>query len=171
MRLPAMKYLEGNRKRTQIRFGGLNHTEGARDGELWDMKNLSGDHYPVLATRAQRVKIRDMKVSGGILHWNKLCWIDECDFYYDGERKGDVEEGVIEYLKKSETPAVAHLQKLRQCSFSVLCPIFLMLLDQIQLFLSPESSFIGMVGLPLLFLLASIVDGVHYAEAFVPLND
>lgn len=94
MRLPAMKYLEGNRKRTQIRFGGLNHTEGARDGELWDMKNLSGDHYPVLATRAQRVKIRDMEVSGGILHWNKLCWVDECDFYYDGERKGDVEEGV-----------------------------------------------------------------------------
>lgn len=93
MRLPAMKYLEGNRKKTQIKFGGLNHTVGARDGELWDMKNLTGDHYPVLASRMPRTKIMDMDVSGGILHWNGLCWIDGCDFYYDGEVKGSVEEG------------------------------------------------------------------------------
>ena len=94
MKLPAMKYVEGNRKNTQIRFGGLNHTVGAKDGELWDMKNLTGDHYPVLASRMSRTKIRDMEISGGILHWDALCWIDECDFYYDGERKGGVEEGM-----------------------------------------------------------------------------
>lgn len=92
MRLPAMKYLEGNRKKTQVKFGGLNHTVGAKDGELWDMKNLTTDHYPVLASRMPRTKIMDMDVSGGILHWNKLCWIDAGDFYYDGERKGGVEE-------------------------------------------------------------------------------
>lgn len=33
MKLPTMKYVEGNRKNTQIRFGGLNHTVGAKDVE------------------------------------------------------------------------------------------------------------------------------------------
>lgn len=94
MRLPAMKYVEGNRKKTQVKFGGLNHTLGAKDGELWDMQNLTGDHFPVLSSRAPRVKLRQMDVSGGLLHWNKLCWIDGTDFYYDGVRKGGVEEGL-----------------------------------------------------------------------------
>lgn len=92
MKLPAMKYVEGNRKNTQIRFGGLNHTVGAKDGELWDMQNLTGDHYPVLASRMPRTKILDLDTSGGIFHWNKLCWIDMGEFYYDGERKGCVED-------------------------------------------------------------------------------
>ena len=62
-------------------------------------------------------------------------------------------------------------QKLCQSSFPVLHPLFLMLLNQIQLCFSSESSFIGMIGLPLLFPLVSLVHVVHHAEAFVPLND
>ena len=94
MKLPAMKYLEGNRKKTQVKFGGLNHTAGAKDGELWDMKNLTTDHYPVLASRMPRTKLIDLDISGGIFYWNGLCWIENGDFYYDDERKGCVEEGL-----------------------------------------------------------------------------
>ena len=52
MKLPNMKFADGIAKGKQIKFGGLNHSRGARDGELWDLKNLTIDHYPLLASRA-----------------------------------------------------------------------------------------------------------------------
>ena len=33
---------------------GLNHSERCGEGELYDMKNLTGDHFPLLATRKPR---------------------------------------------------------------------------------------------------------------------
>lgn len=38
----------------QVQFGGLNHTKGASDGEIYDMENMTSDHYPVLCQREQR---------------------------------------------------------------------------------------------------------------------
>lgn len=93
MRLPNMKYLDGISKSTQVKFGGLNHSHGAGDGELWDMQNLTGDHYPVLATRARRHLYGHVGDPGGIFSWEGLCWVDGTDFYYQGEKKGTVSEG------------------------------------------------------------------------------
>lgn len=43
------------KKRTfQTSFYGYNHTEGCRDGEFYDMKNMSSDLYPVLSPRSKR---------------------------------------------------------------------------------------------------------------------
>ena len=93
MRLPNMKYLDGISKSTQVKFGGLNHSNGAGDGELWDMMNLTGDHFPLLATRAKRQIYRRMEKPAGIFSWEGLCWVDGTDFYYQGERKMEVSEG------------------------------------------------------------------------------
>ena len=93
MRLPSMKYLDGISKSTQVKFGGLNHSMGAGDGELWDMKNLTGDHFPLLATRARRQIFQTMEKPSGIFSWEGLCWVDGTGFYYQGERKMDVSEG------------------------------------------------------------------------------
>lgn len=94
MRLPNMKYMDGITKKTQVKFGGLNHSAGAKDGELWDMKNLTGDHYPLLATRSPRRIYRHMDAAGSILTWDALCWVDSNSFYYDGEYiGGDLQEG------------------------------------------------------------------------------
>lgn len=35
-------------------FLGYNHNDIIKDGEMWDMENLSGDHYPILTQRARR---------------------------------------------------------------------------------------------------------------------
>lgn len=51
MQLPAIKGSDGITKQQQITFGGLNHNIGASDGQLWDMENMTGDYYPVLASR------------------------------------------------------------------------------------------------------------------------
>lgn len=92
MKLPSMRYADRIGKSQQIKFGGLNHTAGAQDGELWDMKNLTSDHYPLLATRPPRWHYKH-RASGGIFAWDKLCWVDGKKFYYDGVACGQVSSG------------------------------------------------------------------------------
>lgn len=93
MELPSMKYADKLTKGKQIKFRGLNHTIGARDGEIWDMRNMTGDHAPVLATRAKRMLYRKLENPGGLYSWEGLAWVDGTGFYYKGELKGQVTEG------------------------------------------------------------------------------
>ena len=93
MKLPSVLYADGIKKGQQVKFGGLNHNLGADDGELWDMRNLTSDYFPLLATRAQRRLYRTLERAGGLYCWEKLCWVDGTGFYYDGERKGTVTAG------------------------------------------------------------------------------
>lgn len=93
MKLPSMRYGSGIGKSKQIGFGGLNHTVGAGDGELWDMRNLTSDHYPVLSSRAPRWLCRTFEAPGGLFCWDGLCWVDGTAFCFDGEEKGQVTQG------------------------------------------------------------------------------
>lgn len=94
MKLPNMKYADRITKKKQVDFGGLNLTAGAGDGELRDMRNLTSDHYPLLATRAARLKCRDLNKAGGAFSWDGLCWVENGKFYFRGEQKGTVSEGI-----------------------------------------------------------------------------
>lgn len=94
MELPNMKYADKLTKGKQVRFRGLNHTIGARDGEIWDMKNMTGDHAPVLSTRARRMLYKTLEKPGGLYAWEGLAWVDGTGFYYKGEWKGTVSEGL-----------------------------------------------------------------------------
>lgn len=91
--LPAMVHSDGIRKSTQVKFGGYDHNLGAGDGALWDMENLTGDEYPLLASRPLRRKLREMEEPGGITAHNGLYWVDGTGFYAGGERKGTVTAG------------------------------------------------------------------------------
>ena len=93
MELPSMKYADKLTKGKQVRFRGLNHTIGARDGEIWDMKNMTGDHSPVLATRGKRMLYRKLEQPGGLYSWEGLAWVDGTGFYYKGELVGQVSQG------------------------------------------------------------------------------
>ncbi len=93
MRLPSMKHTSGIRKVQQVKFGGMAHSIGAGDGSLWDMKNLCSDHSPVLATRGKRWKVRTLSNPGGMYGYEKLCWVENGKFYYDGAEKGEVSQG------------------------------------------------------------------------------
>lgn len=93
MRLPSMRYGDGIRKSTQVKFGGLNHSTGADDGEIWDMMNMTSDHYPVLATREKRQLFQTLGEPGGLFCWEGLCWVDGDKFYYQFEAKGTVTKG------------------------------------------------------------------------------
>ena len=88
-----MTYSNGMSSATQTAFGGLNHTPGAGDGELYHMENLTGADYPLISSRPPRWKVRTLTQPGGLFAHTKLCWVDENGFWYDGERKGDVTAG------------------------------------------------------------------------------
>ena len=90
MKLPSMLYADNIKKGRQVKFGGLNHNPGAGDGELWNMRNLTSDYYPLLATRQKRRKLRDLDRPYGIFAWDGLAWVDGTDFCYRGEVKGTV---------------------------------------------------------------------------------
>lgn len=92
MRLPSAVYADSITKGKQSKFSGLNHNEGAGDGELYAMRNLCSDYYPLLATRQRRMKYRQLTKGNGLFVWEKLCWVDGTGFYYDGELKGQVED-------------------------------------------------------------------------------
>lgn len=92
MKFEQPQYSDGIRKGTQTKFAGLNHNVGAGDGELWDMKNLCSDYYPLLATRPKRRKLTTLTKPNGLFSWEKLCWVDGTGFYYDGVLKGTVED-------------------------------------------------------------------------------
>lgn len=92
MRLPSAVYADNINKGKQTRFSGLNHNIGAGDGELYAMQNLCSDYYPLLATRQKRKKFKSLTKGNGLFAWEKLCWVDGADFYYDGEIKGQLED-------------------------------------------------------------------------------
>ena len=93
MNMEQPQYADGIKKGKQDRFKGLNHNEGAGDGELYRMKNLCSDWYPLLATRKKRRLYKKLAKGNGLFGWEKLCWVDGRDFYYDGEKKGRVTDG------------------------------------------------------------------------------
>lgn len=86
-------YSDNIRKGTQDRFAGLNHNPGAGDGEIVSMKNLCSDYSPLLATRNKRMLYRETGSGKGLFSWEKLCWVEGTDFYYDGVKKGSVSNG------------------------------------------------------------------------------
>ena len=49
MKLPQISYADGIKTAKQDEFAGLNHNLGAKDGELWDMRNLCSDYHPLTA--------------------------------------------------------------------------------------------------------------------------
>ena len=102
MQLPSMKYAERIHKSNQVKFRGLNHVLGARDGDIWDMLNMTSDHYPVLSTRPRRKLLRTLQEPGGIFALQGLCWVDGTGFFYKGEQKGTVSVGQKHFAAMGE---------------------------------------------------------------------
>lgn len=75
MNLPRMKYGSGLVRSQQVKFGGLNLTAGAADGDLVDMWNMTSDHYPVLATRPLRYQKSLLMATKDLFCREELYWI------------------------------------------------------------------------------------------------
>ncbi len=83
MKYPTLTVLPTTRQMVDT-FGGYNHNLRIRDGEFFDMKNMTSVHYPVLSPRVQRgAHIReDGNVSAqALVAKDSLCYLDGTTFY------------------------------------------------------------------------------------------
>lgn len=83
MRLPYLQELDTARQMTDV-FRGYNHNLRIRDGEFYDMKNLSSDNYPVLAPRAKRGTYAAASNPQGLIAKDALLYVDDGTVYYNG---------------------------------------------------------------------------------------
>ena len=61
-------------------FKGYNHNLRISDGEFFDMKNLTGDYYPVLSPRGKRGVYASPDSPNGLIAKDSLCYVDGKDF-------------------------------------------------------------------------------------------
>ena len=80
MRYPKLRVLESSRQMVD-NFKGYNHNLRIGDGEFFDMKNMTSDHYPVLSPRGNR-GVYDSPVSpNGLISKDALCYVDGSKFF------------------------------------------------------------------------------------------
>lgn len=75
----------------QAQFGGLNHTKGATDGDIYDMRNMTSDHYPVLSPRGRRRTVATYDTIYGLYCYGEHTFIaaeknGDCGLYINGEK-------------------------------------------------------------------------------------
>lgn len=63
-------------------FRGYNHNLKIADGEFYDMENLTGDAYPLLATRAPRGRVRQLTAPYALRGKSQLAYVDGSSLYY-----------------------------------------------------------------------------------------
>jgi hypothetical protein len=89
-----MKYASGLRTVTQDEFGGYTHTAAAKDGDIYDMRNLSARDAPVLCSREPRRLLATLAKPNGIFAKDGLIWVDGTSVYYKGSAVGTVSDSL-----------------------------------------------------------------------------
>lgn len=79
MLYPELRELETSREMIDV-FKGYNHNLRIGSGELYDMKNLSSQYYPVLSPRPQRGLYAESGENYGLISKDALCYVDGEDF-------------------------------------------------------------------------------------------
>ncbi|MBE5928501.1 MAG: hypothetical protein E7267_03895 [Lachnospiraceae bacterium] len=91
MMLPEINYIEQSKDIIEV-FGGYNHTEAIKDGQFFEMTNLSADNYPVLSARNRREFVKEINKPNGLTYTDKLAYVDGTEFYYNSTKICDVSD-------------------------------------------------------------------------------
>lgn len=83
MRLPRIE------KRTQSRelidtFLGYKHRDKIANNEFWNMQNLTGKYYPLMANRDKRGIVATLTNPGGLIEKDALCYVADGTLYVNG---------------------------------------------------------------------------------------
>ena len=82
MRYPRLRVLEASRQMVDT-FKGYNHNLRIGDGEFFDMKNMTSDHYPVLSPRGKRGEYASPNSPNGLISKDALCYVDGRNFVFN----------------------------------------------------------------------------------------
>ena len=79
MRYPTLTELNTGREMVDT-FLGYDHTDRIGSGEFYDMRNLTGDRYPILSQREGRKVISRPAAAAGLIAKDALCYVDGSAF-------------------------------------------------------------------------------------------
>ena len=79
MKYPKLRVTETSRQMVDA-FKGYNHNLRIGDGEFFDMKNMTSDHYPVLSPRGKRGLYASPDSPTGLIAKDALCYVDGSKF-------------------------------------------------------------------------------------------
>ena len=79
MKYPKLRVLQNSRQMVDT-FKGYNHNLRIGDGEFFDMKNMTSDHYPVLSPRGKRGLYASPNNPNGLIAKDALCYVDGSKF-------------------------------------------------------------------------------------------
>ena len=79
MRFPILREQQASRQMVDT-FRGYNHNLRISDGEFFDMKNMTSDHYPVLSPRKKRGVYTSPNSPTGLIAKDALCYVDGTKF-------------------------------------------------------------------------------------------
>lgn len=79
MKYPKLRVTESSRQMVDT-FKGYNHNLRIGDGEFFDMKNMTADHYPVLSPRRKRGVYASPTSPTGLIAKDALCYVDGTKF-------------------------------------------------------------------------------------------
>lgn len=79
MKYPTLKEQDSSRQMVDA-FKGYNHNLRIGDGEFFDMKNMTSDHYPVLSPRKNRGVYASTTSPNGLIAKDALCYVDGSKF-------------------------------------------------------------------------------------------
>ena len=79
MKYPTLTEQETSREMIDV-FSGYNHNLRIKDGEFYDMKNLSPAYYPVLSPRIGRTTYAEPSNAQGLIAKDALCYVDGTHF-------------------------------------------------------------------------------------------
>lgn len=85
MKYPTLPNRSNSRQMVDA-FKGYNHNLLIGDGEFFDMKNMTSNHYPILAPRGKRGVYAIPASPQGLIAKDNLCYVDGADFVMDGYR-------------------------------------------------------------------------------------
>lgn len=83
MKLPELSELNTSREMIDA-FGGYNHNLRIKDGEFYDMTNLTADDYPVLSPRHKRGIYESPRKPMAMLAKDALCYVDGGSLSFNG---------------------------------------------------------------------------------------
>lgn len=83
MKLPTIPTLNTTRQIQEV-FGGYNHNLAISEGEFYDMKNMTSDHYPILAPRGKRGVYAAPGSAQAMIAKDSLCYVDGSQFVMNG---------------------------------------------------------------------------------------
>ena len=92
MDYPKLKVLKTSRQMVDT-FRGYNHNLRISDGEFFDMKNMTSDHYPVLSPRGRRGFYVKPASPQGLIAKDSICYVDGKEFVI-GEYRVDMDLSV-----------------------------------------------------------------------------